>query len=348
MFLVHFFSFAEDDVRKHVSPHFLSGLLSLESFVQVLEKTRNDVSAKAAQRIMPYLLGFVITSHKAFCLASTAIHQINDRLDNNRETVTVEEKIAKDSLTQILQSLEILKEKVKLLQDECDELKEQLSKLDLNLEKEKESLRQIRKRLKIAKRGRMIGVPFGLIVGGILVGPIGLVVGGAAAMVFHSTIVSKVEQAVNEISNQVASTQRSFDAKNTELGNLKRKQEHLEKEEMGICQNLKWLQAKSECIKESQRRLAKLNDSIKRCTTFVDTTASRAKVMADEAYGELPDIEAMVPPLKAIASDIAAASLSDTRLLSGRVDMKGIGAKIKAITSKAGKSVTCREIDKWV
>ena len=80
----------------------------------------------------------------------------------------------------------------------------------------------------------------------------------------------------------------------------------------------------------------------------MDTTASRAKMMADEADGELPDIEAMVRPLKAIAADIAAASLSDTRLLSGRVNMKEIGAKIKAITSKAGKSVTCSEIDQWV
>ena len=33
-----FFSDAEDDVRKQVSPHFLKGLLALESFVQVLEK----------------------------------------------------------------------------------------------------------------------------------------------------------------------------------------------------------------------------------------------------------------------------------------------------------------------
>ena len=107
------------------------------------------------------------------------------------------------------------------------------------------------------------------------------------------------------------------------------------------------LKAKKEQIKKSQERLAKLNDSFKSCTTLVDTTASRAKPMADEAHCKLPDIEAMVLPLKAIAGDIAKASLCHTHVLSGRVDMKGIGAKIKAITSKAEKSVSSSEIDQW-
>ena len=98
-----FFSDAEDDVRKQVFPHFLRGLLALESFVQVLENTPNDVSTKAAQRMMSDLLGFVITSHEAFCLATTTIHQINDRLDNNLQTVVVEEKSMNDSLIQTRQ-----------------------------------------------------------------------------------------------------------------------------------------------------------------------------------------------------------------------------------------------------
>ena len=168
------------------------------------------------------------------------------------------------------------------------------------------------------------------------------------AMAAHRTAVSSAEQAVNETSNQVTRTQRRFDAKETELRKLKHEQEDQEKVKRRRFQELELLKAKKEQIKKSQERLAKLNDSIKSCTMFVDTTESRAKMMADEAHGKLPDIEAMVLPLKAIAGDIAEASLCDTRLLSGRVDMKGIGAKIKAITSKAEKSVTCSEIDQWV
>lgn len=353
MFLVYFvvsppfFSDAEDNVRKQVSPHFLRGLLALESFVQVLEKTPNDVSTKAAQRMMSDLLGFVITSHEAFCHAATAIHQINDRLGNNLQTVVVEEKSTNDSLNSIQQSLVKLEKKVKVLQDECDELEEQLSKLNLNLRREKGSLQQKRIRLKQAETDRKRGVTDGLVLGAIVGGLPGLLVGGVVAKAVHDPDVSNAEEAVSEASNQVTRTQRRFATKKTEVRKLKHEQEEQTKVKRRICQELELLKAKKEQIKKSQERLAKLNYSIKCCTTFVDTTALRAKMMADEAHGKLPDIEAMVLPLKAIAGDIAAASLSDTRLLSGRVDMKGIGAKIKAITSKAEKSVTCSEIDQW-
>ena len=348
LFLLLFFSDAEDYVRKQVSPHFLRGLLALESFVQVLENTPNDVSAEAAQRIMPDLLSFVIKSHEAFSLAETAIHQINDRLDNNLQTVVVEEKSTTDSLNSTQQSLVKLEEKVKVLQDECDELEKQLSKLDENLERQEEYLQQKRQRLEEAEGGGKKVVGLGLILGGVLGGPIGLAAGGAIAMATHRAAVSSAEQTVNEASDQVTRTQRRYATKETELRKLNDEQEEQEKVQRSRCEELELLKAKKEQIKKSQESLAKLNYSIKSCTTFVDTTASRAKIMADEAHGMLPDIEAMVLPLKAIADDIAEASLCDTRLLSGRVDMKGIGAKIKAITSKAEESVTCSETDECV
>ena len=342
----HFFSDAEDDVRKQVSPHFLRGFQALESFVQVLENTPN-VSTKAAQRKVSDLLGFLITSHDAFCLATTTLHQINDKLDNDLQTVVVEEKSTSDSLNSTQQSLVKLEEKVKVLQDECGELEEQLSKLDENLEREKEYLQQQRELLQETARGGMIEVGFGLILGGIFGGPVGFVVGGAMAKAVHYTAVSSAEQAVNEASDQVTRTQKRYATKETELRKLKDEQEDQEKFKRSRYEELEVLKAKMEQIKKSQESLTKLNYSIKSCTTFVDTTASRAQMMADEAHGELPDIEAMVLPLKAIAGDIAEASLCDTRLLSGRVDMKGISAKIKAITSKAEKSVTCSETDEW-
>ena len=347
LFLLLFFSDAGDDVRKQVSPHFLRGLLALESFVQVLEKNPIDVSTKAAQRIMPDLLGFVITSHEAFCHAATAIHQINDRLDNNLQTVVVEEKSTNDSLNSTQQSLVKLKEKVKVLQNECDELKEQLSNLDENLEREKENLQQKRERLEQAERDRKKGVIVGRVIGAIVGGPPGFLIGGIVAKAVHDPDVSSAEEAVSEASNQVKRTQRRFATKETEVRKLKHEQKDQEKVKRRICQELELLKAKKKQIKKYQKRLAKLNYSIKSCTTFVDTTESRAKMMADETHGKLPDIEAMVLPLKAIAGDIAEASLCDTRLLSERVDMKGIGAKIKAITSKAEKNVTCSEIDQW-
>ena len=346
MFLVHF-SDAEDDVKELVSPHFLSGLLLLENFVQILDETPNDVSATAAQRIMPNLLGLVKKSHKAFCHAESKIHQINDRLDNNLQIVVVEEKNTNDNIRQTQQSLAKLEEKVKVLQDEYDEVEEQLSKLDLNLRREKESLRQRRKQLEKAEIERKKGVKLGYILGGIFGGPLGLLVGGGIAEAVHGTDVSNAEQAVNEASTQLSGTKRRFAAKDAELRNLTREQQDQEIVKRWSYQELELLKTRKEDIKTSQKRLGKLNESIKSCAMFVDTTTTRAKMMADEASGELPDIEAMVFPLKAIAGDLAEASVTNSRLLSGRVDMKKVGTKIKVITSKALKSITSNDVDQW-
>ena len=346
MFLVHF-SDAEDDVKELVSPHFLSGLLSLENFVQTLEETPNDVSAVAVQRIKPALLGLVKRSHEAFCHAESKLHQINDRLDSNLQTVVVEEKNTNASLEQTQQSLKKLEEKVKVLQDEYDEVEQQLSKLDLNLSREKESLRQRRKQLEKAERERQHGVKLGYIIGAVFGGPFGALAGGGIAEAVHGTDVSNAELAVNEASTQLSSTKRRFAAKDAELRNLTREQEDQEIVKRWSYQELELLKTRKEDIKISQARLGKLNESIKSCAMFVDTTTTRAKMMADEASGELPDIEAMLFPLKAIAGDLAQASLSNSRLLSGRVDMNKIGTKIKLITSKALKGIKSNDVEQW-
>lgn len=313
-----------------------------------MDETPNDVSVIAAQRMMPSLLGLVNKSHEAFCLAESAIHEINDRMDKNLQIVVVEEKNANDSLRQTKESLAKLESIVKVLEEERFELSDQLSKLDLNLKRDKESLRRRRKQLEQAERERKTGTTLGVVLGGVFGGPLGALVGGAIADRVHSTDVSNAEQAVSEASSQVRNTQRRLAAKETELCELTNEQGEQEIYKRWKCQELELLKTRKEDIKESQRRLAKLNESIKNCTLFVDTTTMRAKMMADEARGELPDIEVMIPPLKAIAGDVAEASLSNSRLLSGRVDMKGIGTKIKMITSQRLKSITSNDVDQWV
>ena len=296
---------------------------------------------------MSSLLGLVKKSHDAFCLAESAIHQINERMDETLQNVVVEEKNANDSLTQTKETLAILERKVEVLEEERGELSDQLSKLDLNLKRDKESLRRRRKQLEQAERDRDKGTTLGVVLGTVFGGPLGALVGGAIADSVHSTDVSNAEQAVSEASSQVTNTQRRLATKETELCELKKKQDEQEIYKRWRCQELEMLKTRKEDIKKSQRRLAKLNESIKNCTLFVDTTTTRAKMMADEAKGKLPDIEVMIPPLKAIAGDVAEASLSNSRLLSGRVDMKGIGAKIKMITSQRLKSITSNDVDQW-
>ena len=80
---------------------------------------------------------------------------------------------------------------------------------------------------------------------------------------------------------------------------------------------------------------------------LVGTTTTRANMMAIEANGELPDIEAMIVPLTAIAGDLSEASLSNSRLLSGNIEMKVIGCKMRAITSKTLKAISTGDVDQW-
>ena len=347
-FLVHFSDVEEEEVKKLVSPYFLRGLLLLDDFVQILSKTPSDVSVIAAQRIMPDLLRLVKESHEAFYHAETTIHEINGRLDNNLQIIVVEEKNTNDNLKQTQESLAKVEENMKVKQAEYDEVKKQLSQLDSNLRREEESLRQKRKQLKQAERNRNEGVQLATILGAIFGGPIGLLVGRGIADAVHNTDVSNAEEAVKEASSQEQKTKRRFAAKQDELSKLVHEQEEQEIVKRWRCQELELLKTRKEEIKTSQKRLATLNESIKSCTMFVDTTTSRAKMMADEATGELPDIEAMVFPLKAIAGDLAETSLSNSRLLSGRVDIKGIGTKIKVITSKALEGNPSNGVDQWL
>lgn len=297
--------------------------------------------------MMPSLLDRVKKSHDAFCLAESAIHQINKRMDKSLQIVVEDEKNANDSLRQTKEDLAKLEKKVEVLAEEHGELSDQLSKLDLNLKRDKESLLERRKQLEQAERDRNKGTALGTVVGGVFGGSLGAWAGGTIANRVLSTDVSNAEQAVSEASSQVTNTKRRLAAKETELCELTNKQDEQEKYKRRSCQELELLKTRKEDIKESQRRLAKLNESIKNCTLFVDTTTARARMMADEAKGELPDIEDMISPLKAIAGDVAEASLSNSRLLSGRVDMKGIGTKIKMITSKRLKSITSNDMDQW-
>ena len=345
-FLVHF-SDVEDEVKKLVSPRFLSGILLLDDFVQILSETPNDVSAIAAQQIMPVLLGLVKKSHEAFCHAESTIHEINGRLDNNLQIIVVEEKNTNDNIKQTQESLAKLEENIKVKQAEYDEVKEQLSQLDSNLRGEEESLRQKRKQLEIAERERDEGVKRGGILGVIFGGLAGYYAGRVIAGAVHETDVSKADEGVKEASSQKEKNKTRFAAKQEELSKLVHEQEEQEIVKRWRCQELELLKTRKKDIKKSQTRLATLNESIKCCTTFVDTTTLRAKMMADEATGELPDIEAMVFPLKAIAGDLVETSLSNSRLLSGRVDIKGIGTKIKVITSKAALKGPSNDVDQW-
>ncbi|XP_078361560.1 uncharacterized protein LOC144645916 [Oculina patagonica] len=188
-------------------------------------------------------------------------------------------------------------------------------------------------------------------IGTLLLGPFGGVLAGGVTGVATNEALKKdienAERAVSEASTQLTRTRDRIDDKKSELSNLANEKEKQRKNHKAKSKELEMVKLRKEEIKYSQARLARLNESIKSCAMLVGTTTTRANMMAIEANDELPDIELMIFPLKAIADDLSDASLSTSRLLSGNVDMKGIGCKIQMITSKALKAITQGDMDEW-
>ena len=321
----------------------------------ILDETPHDISAAAAQRMMPTLLSLVNEAHEAFKTAESRINEINDKMDNDLQEIVVQEKAIDDNLRQTQEDLAKLKERGKVLQDEYSELARQLSNNEADLRRNRERLEEKKAKLKKAEEERvpkavLLGVASGLL-GAALLGPAGgVLVGGVSGAASNQVLkkdVENAEKAVNETSNEITRTQNRIDHKKTELSNLTGEKEKLRENNTATSKELEILKLRKTEIKNSQVQLARLNESIKSCTMLVGTTTTKANMMAIEANDELPDIEAMIVPLKEIAHDLSEASLSTSRLLSGYVDMKGIGCKIQMITSKARKAITQDDMDEW-
>ena len=330
-----------------VSPHFSSGLLSLESFVQIVDETPHNISVTAAQRMMPNLIGHVNEAHEAFQIAETIIQEINDKLDNERLDIVVQKKNTDGSLRQTEEDLAKLEERGKVLQEECSELERQLSSEETNLRRDLERLEEKKAKLDKEERERVPKTVLYTLAGALFLGGVGAVAAGVATNEVLKKDVENAEKAVSEASDHLTRTRNRIDDKKSELSNLADEKEKQRENHKAKSKELEMLKLRKTEIKTSQVRLARLNESIKSCAMLVGTTTTRANMMAIEANNKLPDIEAMMFPLKAIAGDLSDASLSTSRLLSGNVDMKGIGCKIKMITSKALKAITRGDMDEW-
>ena len=179
-------------------------------------------------------------------------------------------------------------------------------------------------------------------------GDIGAFIGSAVASPPAAENVLNAKRAVEEALARKSRVEGRLEAKKRDLANVKTNLEESEKLERKESEELEKHETSKKEIKETQKQLACLSEQVKRFTTLMDTTESRTGMMAIEANDELPDIEAMMIPLMAIASDLSETTFTiDSCLLAGDVDFKGIGSKIKMITSKTMKRLTSDDIDQW-
>ena len=340
-------------MKKTVAPHFSSGLLSLESFVEILDTTPHDISVAAAKRMMPHLLDLVNDAHKAFQNAESTVQEINDKLDDELQDIVVQEKTTNDHLCKTQEDLAKLEERGKTLENERSDLERQLSNHEADLRRDEEFLEEKKKKLKGSEAGRVVNAVSSTassIFLGVLTGGIGLAAGAAVGGITAAVIekdIKKFEEAVSEASRQVSNTQRRITDKKSEISNVADEKAKQTENHETKSKELETIKLRKVEIKDSQKRLGRLNESIKSCAMLVGTTTTRANMMAIEANGELPDIEAMIVPLTAIAGDLSEVSLSNSRLLSGNIDMKVIGCKIRVISSKTLKAISPGDMDQW-
>lgn len=318
-----------------------------------MDKTPHDISVAAAKRMMPNLLGLVNDAHEAFQNAESTVQEINDRLDHELQDIVLQEKTANDHLCKAQEDLAKLEERGKTLENERSDLERELSNHEEHLRRDEKFLDEKKGKLKGSKTGRVVNAATstaGTIFLGILTGGAGVVVGAAVGGITAAAIekdIKKFEEDVSRASEQVSNTQRRITDKKRELSNLDDEKAKQRENHKTKSKELETIKLRKEEIKDSQRRLGRLNESIKRCAMLVGTTTTRANMMAIEANGELPDIEAMIVPLTAIAGDLSEASLSSSRLLYGNIDMKAIGCKIRVITSRTLEAISPGDMDQW-
>ena len=302
---------------------------------------------------MPNLLSLVNEAHRGFQNAESEIQKINDNLDNDLQDIAVKEKTIVDRLRQTQKDLAKLEEREKVLLNQRSELKRQLSSYVKYLRRDRIFLEEKIEKLKKEEEERVpksvaTGVVVG-IVGGVLLGPAGGLLGGAVGGIATNEALKKeienAERAVRKASYRVDRARSRIDDKKSELSNLEVQMKKQRENKATKIRELEELKLRRKEIIDSHVRLVKLNESIKSCMVLVSTTTTRANMMAIEANGQLPDIEAMIFPLKAIAGDLSEAYLKKSRLLSGNVDVKGIRWKIQMITYKLQLPVTQGDMD---
>lgn len=286
-----------------------------EFSLQMVDKTPYDISA-ATQRMMHDLVN---KAYEAFLPAQSELDKINDAFDKDLQVTLVNEKIASDQLTEIRVTLEQLRQKRNTLQQDVLEAENQANRERVNLNEAISFAQKKENQLRETKTKSTLKAVGGILIGAVVGGPAGAVIGAGVGGTVAYVDIEQAKKAVDTAKDAKRSAEERLEGKQRDLRKVKSDLEGLEKQQREKSEELKMLERHKQEIKQRKESLASLSGSVKRFFTLVDTTTSRTEMMAKEANGELPDIAAMMIPLKATAADICEA-LTNSCLLSGHVD----------------------------
>ena len=282
----------------------------------------HNVSANADQS----MIHLVNKAYEAFLPAQSKLDKINDALDTDLQVTLVDEKKANDQLKEIRLSSKQLREKKNNLQGDVRETEKQVDRERVNLNEAISFAQKKKDQLEEAKSKSPLKVVGGALIGGLVAGPFGIIgagVGAVAGAGVGGTVayadIEQADKAVDEAWSAKRRAEERLESKQRDLRKVRLDLEGLEKQQRGKSEELKMIERRKEEKEQKKEKLANLSGSVKRFITSVDTTTSRTEMMAKEANGELPDIAAIMVPLKAIVSDICE-SHTNSCLLSGHVD----------------------------
>ena len=279
------------------------------------DNTPHNISA-ANQRMMHDLVN---KAYEAFVPALSELDKINDAFDKELQVTLVDEKKAYDQLTEIGVTLKQLQQKGNTLQQDVLEAEKQAERERVNLNEAISFAKKKEDQLEEAKKKSALKAVGGTLIGLVVGGPAGAVIGAGVGGTVGYADIEQARKAVDTARDAKRRAEERLEGKQRDLRKVKSDLEGLGKQQREKSEELKMIERRIQEIKQRQEQSASLSGSVKRFFTLVDTTTSRTEMMAKEANGELPDIEAMMVPLKAIASDICE-SLTNSCLLSGHVD----------------------------
>ena len=279
------------------------------------DNTPHNISA-ANQRMMHDLVN---KAYEAFVPALSELDKINDAFDKELQVTLVDEKKAYDQLTEIGVTLKQLQQKGNTLQQDVLEAEKQAERERVNLNEAISFAKKKEDQLEEAKKKSALKAVGGTLIGLVVGGPAGAVIGAGVGGTVGYADIEQARKAVDTARDAKRRAEERLEGKQRDLRKVKSDLEGLGKQQREKSEELKMIERRIQEIKQRKEQSASLSGSVKSFFTLVDTTTSRTEMMAKEANGELPDIEAMMVPLKAIASDICE-SLTNSCLLSGHVD----------------------------
>ncbi len=323
-------------LAKYLGESFRKESDDLNSQIEMVETVKDKMTSKFRKG----LIKFSESAPEIVACQGDITDDMKDSVDKMYQYFKRADEIATDCNSEVSTALElsaVLKKKIREKEDdlECDLSRKEREKEDAEDEKDriKKRIKDARDRVDSAKedvkkadrdetRGMVAGAGMtgaataaGATLGALLGGPFGLLIGGG---LMGGVSGAEAVEAVEELERRVDDAKSALSSRENELEN---KEEELEKIRDEIRKCKIELKSINEClgqiedldrkVRRDQKHVANLSTHIKNCLTVIRTTVGKSEMLRDECLSEMVTFNALVKIVNDLALHFKGENLQD-------------------------------------